>query len=153
MTEQVKLTPAQTRVQQALDKGKTPKQIAKSMRITRNGVYAHIRKLREKGVIPEKGANGDQPTNEVEEAPVEPATSSNGSPEDVGEVLGGVRSALRNQIEVVDERISEIDTRTDQIDQESEVLANEKVNLTGERTSLASTREKLYEASGESVPF
>jgi transposase-like protein len=62
------LTEKQAMVLQALREGKTPKQIARKMKITSPGVYAHIRALTKHAA----SANGGVPTQTA------PSTNGNG---------------------------------------------------------------------------
>ena len=54
------ITPKQEQVLAALGKGRTVDQVAKSMKISKSGVYGHIRRMREMGVeVP--GASAERP--------------------------------------------------------------------------------------------
>lgn len=135
------ITPAQQRVLQKLERGGTPKQIARDLRISVNGVYSHMRKLREKGVIPE---NGSRPQAEVEEAPA--SVSPNGSSGNgASETLAGVREVVSVQIKTMQERMNDIDNRVESITDESNRLEQERADLESERTMLADASTKLAE--------
>lgn len=52
------LTPRQKQLQELLDKGKTPREIAKALKITENAVYQQLRRMRGSQDAPAKAKNG-----------------------------------------------------------------------------------------------
>jgi hypothetical protein len=105
MDEPVKLTKKQQQVLKGLREGKSPQDIAKSIKASRSAVYGHMARLKEKGVaLPEHGPNGDAP-----------AASGNGRSANGGATPRPFADGFTLDINEVEERtraaIEEIDAR------------------------------------------
>lgn len=117
-----------------LAEGKDATAIAKRMKISTNGVYGHIRKLREKGLIDADGkpANGGAAT-------VAAAESNGHRPESVGQVDEMVKAAIvtiEGRESEIDKRLfanaeerAKLDAEAKQLEDESKALASRKVAL------------------------
>lgn len=113
----VKPTAKQSTVLGLLAQGKTASEIAKRMKITPNGVYGHMRRLKELGLLDENGAPVEA------KATTKDTASSNGSGPK-SEALSEVESLFTRGLEIANSRLGEIDARTQEIERErGELLA------------------------------
>lgn len=124
-----KPTPKQAQVLGLVKEGKTPKQIAKTMKISPNGVYAHLRKLRERGLI------------EIAPSDAAPEATSNGHSAD--STPEQIKALARQAADTADERVSQIEARLKQIAAETDELRSEGVDLEDEVAQLHAQRKLL----------
>ena len=126
------LTPKQREVVKLISSGKTVPEAAKSMKINPQGVYGHIRRIKDAGLgnLLETGVV----------ASLEANASSNGSSE-VEDRIGGL---VEEAVLLADARITEIEERrgaikdqTNKLTVEDDTLAVEAARLTDEREALA----------------
>ena len=122
-----------------LAENKTPKQIAKSMGITKTTVYAHLRNLRQRGLVDDDGF----PTQGVKAEPALADDSSNGSEPAGNGTLAKVGSIVQNVINEIDGRTEEIVVRSKSIDDEVARLSVERELLDGEAAALTEKRQAL----------
>lgn len=115
----VKPTAKQAKVLGYVKEGKTPAEIAKRLRITTNGVYGHIRKLKAKGLI-----DGGDPA---------PASSNGSHPtaslEEVHLILAKAKDTAAARVEAIQDRLTAIKAT-------AEELANEREGLEKEAAAL-----------------
>lgn len=142
-----KATAKQRKVLKALEAGKTPKEIAKSMKIGPTGVYAHIGRLKALNLLDADG----KPFVQDQEQPQEPAAEElpplpPPHPESVSIVGDDILKLLKQSLEVIDERILDIKGRFEQISKQTQDLQDEAGILSREADSLAAQREKIQEA-------
>jgi hypothetical protein len=148
-TSDLDLTPKQAQVFEGLQDGLTPPQIAKRMKISPNGVYGHIARIRDAGIkLPESAG---KPTRRdgvgAAKAAVtrrkRAARSSNGS----SPVLVELSKGIGGLIEKADDRMAEIDKEMDSIDAERNTLDSRKKALSEEHELLRENRENLGKAT------
>lgn len=129
------LSRKQAQVVTLVQQGKSVKQIARRMKISDNGVYGHMRKIKEK----ELG-------HLLEGAPAPTPASSNGSSENgevVSEALTRLHAQITEAIGTADERLQEIETRRQAIREQVETLTQEGAELARESEQLVAERGKL----------
>lgn len=139
MEASTKPTRKQQRVLTLLNEGKTPKQIAKAMKLkTTNGVYQHMRRLRALGLLDDERSNGSR------SAPAQSRsgrTSSNGR-YDNG-TIGQIDHAVTDAIVNADERLNEIDAEVSDLISKSKAIEEQMHGLKAEQEAVASRREQL----------
>lgn len=128
-----KPTPKQAQVLGYIKQGKTATQIAKRMKITRNGVYAHKKHLRELGLLDEANEAAPEPEATTPEATNghDPATPQQ------------IRALAEQAAQRVAERVEQINGRIEEITAAQEKLAAERSLLNEEADQLASQRKVL----------
>lgn len=106
-----KLTSKQKKVVTALEAGKSPKDIAKSMGISVNGVHGHIRRLRKIGALP-------QPTGSRSRAGTRRATTRGRRASSNGRLKSPAARALAKAVSQAKGRLHEIDVERQKLDAE-----------------------------------
>lgn len=132
------LSRKQAQVVLLVQQGKSPKQIATRMKISVNGVYGHMRKIREKG--------GGHLLEQDAPTPTPASSSSNGSSENgevVSEALTRLHTQIKEAIGTADERLTEIDGRRTEIREQIDALTHEDSELSAESEQLVAERGKL----------
>lgn len=137
------LTTKQALVLGMLRDGKSPKQIARKLKITVNGVYGHRRKIEAKGYS----------TDPIEEGTTDEPTNGKVATAIATDVIEKVRANVSEQIDLVDGRLQAIEIRWKEIAAEQEKLESEGDRLNAEASMLSQTREKLEQASADPIPF
>lgn len=131
------MTAKQRKVLRALEKGRTVKQIAKSMKIGETGVYAHIRRLKELGLLNE---NGKPLQTTPEPSPAIPPPSD--SLIDLG-ADESVSNLVKDAIGVIEQRQGAITARQEEITRGIAEFEQEEKALIAEQEGLAERRVKL----------
>jgi hypothetical protein len=135
MDEPVKLTKKQQQVLKGLREGKSPQDIAKSIKATRSAVYGHMARLKEKGVaLPEHGPNGDAP-----------AASGNGR-----SANGGTAPRPFDVADGFALDINEVEERTRAAIEEIDARAHERLkDVQAERLTLQERLAVLQDEEGQ----
>lgn len=131
------LSKKQAQVVLLIQQGKTVPQIAKRMKISNNGVYGHIRKIKDKGA----GHLLEVPSSDAPSSGN--GSSQNGAPDSAA--LGRIHAQVKEAIETADERLSEISTRQTEIREQADSLRHEEEALAREGEQIATERGKLAE--------
>lgn len=129
-----KPTAKQAKVLGLIAKGKSASQIAKAMGISTNGVYGHIRKLKDRGLL-----DADGKLSASEQQAQDTITLGNGSQSDIPESMAEVKRILNQATEVAEKRQEAIKARLEAIGQESEALDREAKGLIAEAEWLNAT--------------
>lgn len=137
MDEPVKLTKKQQQVLKGLREGKSPQEIAKTIKATRSAVYGHMSRMKEKGVeLPEHEAAGTSGNGRSANGGPSPSASASARPFDVA---NGFTLDLNEVEERTRVAIEEIDAR-----------AHERLkDVQAERTTLQERVESLNEEEGQ----
>lgn len=150
--EPKKLSKKQAKVLKALEKGKTPAQVATSMKINVNGVYQHMRRLEEKGYdVPRVGRGNTTrraaPEKDAIDEQVAPKVESNGH-----DARDLVRKGIVEVIQIASDReksleveITELHAKKVDLEQQVERIEDELTKLGGIGIDLTSRRTDLEE--------
>lgn len=160
----VKLTAKQRKVLKGLEKGKSPREIAKAMKTGPNNVYGHMKKLRDNGYL---NKNNEPAQGEGSAPDSEPVKTDPPSLPPLPEPLLGsvekkaqaakdavhnghltkehsqITELLKQSIDVADARITEIVSRLEEIDLVTEKLATEVGELAAEAESLVVRKDTI----------
>ena len=133
-TEKAKLAKKQKRVLDLLNKGKTPAQVAKTMKISVNGIYGHMRRIEAKGYeVPRKGGPA---------RPSKAKASTNGS----GPV-GAIDAEIAKLSKTIEKRQQEIAQETLEIKGQTKALEERTDALLAETNALEQRQKALAAAS------
>lgn len=152
--EPKKLSKKQAKVLKALEKGKTPAQVATSMKINVNGVYQHMRRLEEKGYdVPRVGRGNTTRRAAPEKDAIDellaaaPKVESNGH-----DARDLVRKGIVEVIQIASDReksleveITELHAKKVDLEQQVERIEDELTKLGGIGIDLTSRRTDLEE--------
>lgn len=142
------LTKKQQRAFDLLSSGKSPAQAAKRMGITTNGVYGHLRRIREKGhevtfrgrdVNGSKSSRRSTTTRSAASSPN--GSSPNGKPS--FESIQEVHKTIDSAVVLATDRLRQIEGRRKEIAAEQEKLASEDRDLKAEAEELAVEKDQL----------
>lgn len=124
------LTKKQQKVFDLLQQGLKPQAIATRMKISTNGVYGHMKRIREAGFeIP----NGDN-------------AAANGAAR--AEALVQIDALVKDAIGTAEERMRAIDARRSELSEERDKLDSEDTALAKEEELLGVERDRLTEVVG-----
>lgn len=122
-----KLTPKPRQVYDLLTDGMKPPEIAKRMRITRSGVYGHMRQIRKLGItLPGESLNGGAAATRPGATPPTPSGVNN-----LISVAGSIDplTAIKTASLKASERRAEIDQEVEQMSQRASQLKEERAGI------------------------
>lgn len=136
-----KLTKKQQRVLRMLQQGKSPEQISKSLKTTRNNVYGHMRRMRQAGVELPAGKNRSDRGREKPQRGSQaiPPASTNGK----SDALTQIGQMVKDAIGTAEQRIAEIEDRRGELSDQIRSLENEEADLANEGALLDKKRSGL----------
>lgn len=141
MTEKPKLAKKQRRVLDLLEKGKTPSQVAKTLKISVNGVYGHMRRIEAKGYqVPRKGDKPTSAARRVHTARTKASTNGSGP-------VGQIDAEIGKLTETIRKRQQEIGKETLEIKGQTKALEDRTNALLAETDALAQRQKALAAAS------
>lgn len=158
----VKLTAKQRKVLKGLEKGKSPREIAKSMKTGPNNVYGHMKKLRDLGYLskdnePTQG-EGQEPEAKPDLPALPPLPGESGSEKlplltepQADEVHNGyltkehaqISELLKESVGIADSRIVQITERIEEIAEITEKFTAEVRELSAEADSLLTRKDTI----------
>lgn len=134
MTADSNLTRKQKKVLALWQQGKTPAQIAKALKVGRNGVYTHLRNLREKGY----NLDGDEGNTNPAKTKVK--VTSNGS----GKITSAsLQTAISDAAKVAKHRAEQIEKRKAELLNTINEAQREVDALDAEWTAVTAAEDKL----------
>lgn len=123
--------------------GQKPKDIAKRMKISVNGVYGHMRKLKAKGLLTEDGQITDSLDGVAAKATAKAKVKAATNGGTHGGTVDQVRSIVEGTIKTIENRQGEASTRQKEISveiarlrEEDDALAHEQDTLDKQKAAL-----------------
>lgn len=147
-------TERQQEVLDLIEQGKTVAEMAKALKLTENGVRSHIKRLKQRGLVPKSfasrgGGSRRRRTSNTSRAAATPnrataVTASNGSVhlDGIPALDEAIKQMAARQAELTDERDS-IDARAEELAAEQAVLRDRKVAVEGEVDQLQRVEKAL----------
>lgn len=131
-SEKPKLAPKQKRVLDLLNKGKTPTQVAKTLKISVNGIYGHMRRIEAKGYeVPRSTEGGGRPKKVARKA------SPNGPVKAIDAEIAKLEIAIRDRQKQIAKEVLEIKSETAALETRADGLLAETSALEQRQKALA----------------
>lgn len=139
------LSKKQKKVKSALENGKTPTQVAKSMGISTAGVYGHIRRIQAKGFEVSRLENASRKPEKAKAAPGKQnkaKTETRNGVKPAGHIAEGIQDLIR----FADDREKQIQEELAVLVGQRNSLENQCANLQEEAATLNKQRHSLEKA-------
>lgn len=140
------LSKKQEKVKSALENGKTPTQVAKSMGISTAGVYGHIRRIQAKGFEVSRLENASRKPEKAKAAPEKQSKAKQESPRNGVRPAGHIAEGIQDLIRFADDREKQIQEELSVLIGQRNSVEDQCAKLQEEAATLNKQRHSLEKA-------